>query len=182
MIASAAWSRNASLADWWRHTHSLGFARWRWSGSCSAIGGHSSSHSSGGEKNQLRDLRDGALELVRPHAASDTRFAVRGVSYIYLEVEVRRIDCRQYRAVTRERLELLGANTHHTARFARYVGRRCADTSEGRVKHLLESRSPKLTICVLGGTGFVGTVLITHLSKACHWIPAPPAQSPATIP
>jgi uncharacterized protein YbjT (DUF2867 family) len=33
------------------------------------------------------------------------------------------------------------------------------------VKHLLESRPPKRTICVLGGTGFVGTELITHLAK-----------------
>jgi uncharacterized protein YbjT (DUF2867 family) len=41
------------------------------------------------------------------------------------------------------------------------------------VKHLLESRPPKLTICVLGGTGFVGTELITHLAKDGHWIRVP---------
>jgi hypothetical protein len=48
---------------------------------------------------------------------------------------------------------------------------RCADTSEGRVKHRLESLPPKLTI--FGGTGFVGTELITHLSKDGHWIRVP---------
>jgi NADH dehydrogenase len=30
-----------------------------------------------------------------------------------------------------------------------------------------------LTICVLGGTGFVGTELITHLAKDGHWIRVP---------
>ena len=41
------------------------------------------------------------------------------------------------------------------------------------MKHLLESLPPKLTICVLGGTGFVGTELITHLAKDGHWIRVP---------
>jgi uncharacterized protein YbjT (DUF2867 family) len=41
------------------------------------------------------------------------------------------------------------------------------------VKHLLESRPPKLTICVLGGTGFVGTELVTQLVKDGHWIRVP---------
>ena len=38
---------------------------------------------------------------------------------------------------------------------------------------LLEPRPPQLTICVLGGTGFVGTELITHLAKDGHWIRVP---------
>lgn len=54
---------------------------------------------------------------------------------IYLDVEVRRVYCRHCRAVKRERLELLGENTHHTARFARYVGRRCAS---GTVKDIAQ--------------------------------------------
>jgi len=41
------------------------------------------------------------------------------------------------------------------------------------VRHLLDSRPPQLTICVLGGTGFVGTELITQLAKDGHWIRVP---------
>ena len=37
----------------------------------------------------------------------------------------------------------------------------------------LATPSPQLTICVLGGTGFVGTELITHLAKDGHWIRVP---------
>jgi uncharacterized protein YbjT (DUF2867 family) len=37
----------------------------------------------------------------------------------------------------------------------------------------LETRPPQLTICVLGGTGFVGTELISHLAKDGHWIRVP---------
>lgn len=44
---------------------------------------------------------------------------------IYLDLEVRRVHCRACGAVKRERLELLADNTHHTQRFAFYVGRRC---------------------------------------------------------
>jgi transposase len=68
-----------------------------------------------------------------------TRRRVRDLSCgqfrIYLEAEVRRVDCRVCLAVKRERLELLGSNTHHTARFARYVGRRCAS---GTIKDIAE--------------------------------------------
>lgn len=39
--------------------------------------------------------------------------------------------------------------------------------------NLLEPRPPQLTICVLGGTGFVGTELITQLAKDGHWIRVP---------
>ncbi len=41
------------------------------------------------------------------------------------------------------------------------------------MSQLLESSPPKLTICVLGGTGFVGTELITQLAKDGHWIRVP---------
>jgi uncharacterized protein YbjT (DUF2867 family) len=41
------------------------------------------------------------------------------------------------------------------------------------VKHLLNSRPPKLTICVLGGTGFVGTELIARLAMDGHWVRVP---------
>jgi transposase len=44
---------------------------------------------------------------------------------IYLDLEVRRVDCRQCGAVNRERLDFLVENALHTKRFALYVGRRC---------------------------------------------------------
>ncbi len=44
---------------------------------------------------------------------------------IYLELEVRRVQCRCCGAVKREKLEFLLENALHTERFARYVGRRC---------------------------------------------------------
>lgn len=44
---------------------------------------------------------------------------------IYLEMEVRRVDCRRCGAVKRERLEDLLENARYTKRFAHYVGRRC---------------------------------------------------------
>jgi uncharacterized protein YbjT (DUF2867 family) len=45
------------------------------------------------------------------------------------------------------------------------------------VKNLLASRSPKLTICVLGGTGFVGTELVTRLAMDGHWVRVPTRSS-----
>jgi transposase len=44
---------------------------------------------------------------------------------IYLDLEVRRVECRRCGAVKRERLEFLLENALHTKRFAIYVGRRC---------------------------------------------------------
>ncbi len=44
---------------------------------------------------------------------------------IYLDLEVRRVDCRQCGAVKRERLDFLADNPLYTKRFAVYVGRRC---------------------------------------------------------
>lgn len=48
---------------------------------------------------------------------------------IYLDLEVRRVDCRHCGTVKRERLEFLVANARHTKRFARYVGRRCRSST-----------------------------------------------------
>jgi len=48
---------------------------------------------------------------------------------IYLELEVRRVDCRRCGAVKRERLDFLGDNPFYTKRFAYYVGRRCRGTT-----------------------------------------------------
>jgi len=44
---------------------------------------------------------------------------------IFLDLEVRRVDCRRCGAVKRERLDFLVENALHTKRFALYVGRRC---------------------------------------------------------
>ena len=48
---------------------------------------------------------------------------------IILELEVRRVDCRNCGKVKRERLDFLADNAHFTKRFAFYVGRRCQQAS-----------------------------------------------------
>lgn len=48
---------------------------------------------------------------------------------IYLDVEVRRVDCRTCGTVKRERLDFLADNPLYTKRFAFYVGRRCRNSS-----------------------------------------------------
>lgn len=48
-----------------------------------------------------------------------------GEMRIYLELEVRRVQCRRCEAVKRERLQFLSDNPVYTKRFAFYVGRRC---------------------------------------------------------
>ncbi|MCC6650033.1 MAG: ISL3 family transposase [Candidatus Eisenbacteria bacterium] len=62
-----------------------------------------------------------------------TRRRVRDLSCgdlrIYLDLEVRRVHCRDCGAVKRERLELLADNARHTQRFAFYVGRRCRSSA-----------------------------------------------------
>jgi transposase len=44
---------------------------------------------------------------------------------VYLEFEVRRIQCKRCNAVKREWLDFLADNPFYTKRFAHYVGRRC---------------------------------------------------------
>ena len=44
---------------------------------------------------------------------------------IFLDLEVRRVRCRNCGAVKRERLDFLADNARYTKRFAWYVGRRC---------------------------------------------------------
>jgi transposase len=48
-----------------------------------------------------------------------------GETRIYLELEVRRVACRDCGKVTREQLDFLADNPLYTKRFAYYVGRRC---------------------------------------------------------
>jgi transposase len=49
--------------------------------------------------------------------------------HIYLELEVRRLQCRSCGHVKREHLDLLPDNPFYTKRFAYYVGRRCREAS-----------------------------------------------------
>jgi transposase len=58
---------------------------------------------------------------VRDLCSGDTR--------IYLEIEVRRVQCRVCAKVKRERLDFLANNPFYTKRFAYYVGRRCRATT-----------------------------------------------------
>ena len=37
----------------------------------------------------------------------------------------------------------------------------------------METHHPELTVCVLGGTGFVGTELVTRLARDGHWVRVP---------
>ena len=60
---------------------------------------------------------DRKVRRVRDLSCGDTR--------IFLELEVRRLDCRNCGRVKRERLDFLADNPHYTKRFAYYVGRRC---------------------------------------------------------
>ena len=48
---------------------------------------------------------------------------------VYLEFEVRRVQCRSCGKVKRERLDFLADNPFYTKRFAHYVGRRCRSTT-----------------------------------------------------
>jgi len=48
---------------------------------------------------------------------------------IYLELEVRRVDCRRCGKVKRERLDFVADNPLYTKRFAYFVGRRCRQAS-----------------------------------------------------
>jgi transposase len=48
---------------------------------------------------------------------------------IYLEFEVRRLQCKRCGNVKRERLDFLADNPFYTQRFAHYVGRRCRSST-----------------------------------------------------
>lgn len=60
---------------------------------------------------------DRKVRRVRDLSCGDTR--------ILLELEVRRVDCRNCGKVKRERLDFLADNPLYTKRFAYFVGRRC---------------------------------------------------------
>ena len=54
---------------------------------------------------------------------------------IYLEIEVRRVQCRSCGSVKREQLAFLADNPFYTKRFAHYVGRRCR---QGTIKDIAQ--------------------------------------------
>jgi len=64
---------------------------------------------------------DRRTRQVRDLSCGDTR--------IYLEIEVRRVQCRSGGKVKRERLDFLADNPFYTKRFAHYVGRRCRSST-----------------------------------------------------
>ena len=64
---------------------------------------------------------DRKVRQVRDLSCGDTR--------IFLELEVRRLDCRNCGKVKRERLDFLADNPLYTKRFAYFVGRRCRQAS-----------------------------------------------------
>jgi transposase len=64
---------------------------------------------------------DRRTRQVRDLSCGDTR--------IYLEIELRRVQCRSCGKVKRERLDFLADNPFYTKRFAHYVGRRCRSST-----------------------------------------------------
>jgi len=72
---------------------------------------------------------------VRDLSCGDTR--------IFLELEVRRLDCRNCGKVKRERLDFLADNPHYTKRFAYYVGRRCRSATIKDVAAVAYGQDPR---------------------------------------
>ncbi len=60
---------------------------------------------------------DRTIRRVRDLPCADTR--------IYLELEIRRVDCKKCGTLGGERLNFLADNPHYTKRFAMLVGKRC---------------------------------------------------------
>ena len=72
---------------------------------------------------------DRKTRRVRDLSCGDTR--------VYLEIEIRRVQCRSCGKVKRERLDFLADNPLYTKRFVWYVGRRCrASTIQDVAKEL----------------------------------------------
>ena len=64
---------------------------------------------------------------------------------IYLELDIRRIDCGSCQGVKQEKLDWLADNPFYTKRFAFYIGRRCRSSSIQDVakEHFLDWRTVK---------------------------------------
>jgi len=68
-----------------------------------------------------RSYYDKKVRKIRDLSCGDAR--------IYLEVEVRRVECRVCGKVKREKLDWLADNPFYTKRFFLYVGRKCRSTT-----------------------------------------------------
>jgi transposase len=79
----------------------------------------------GGGKNGLRSLRLYQAIMVRSQTAAGARLIGCGDHRIYLEIEVRGIECPRCLKVKQEKLEWLADNPFYSKRFAFFVGRRC---------------------------------------------------------
>ena len=63
------------------------------------------------------------------HSAQEPECRAQRSRTLFLELEVRRVECRRCGKVKRERLDFLADNPFYTKRFAYYVGRRCRGTT-----------------------------------------------------
>jgi hypothetical protein len=99
---------------------------------------------------------DCKLRRVRDLSCGDTR--------VYLELEVRRLDCRGCGKVKREQLEFLANNPLYTKRFAYYVRRRCRGAS---IKQLAAELKLDLhAVKALGSTTYPKTIGIGRSPRA----------------
>ena len=116
--------KHPSAAIWLTRTHSLVFGPEPSSTAGLVIRNCGSLPSHGAQKTYCgtcgamhRSFYDRTRRLVRDLSSGPFR--------IQLDLEVRRVRCRQCGAVKRERLAFLADNPFYTQRFAYYVGRRC---------------------------------------------------------
>ena len=72
----------------------------------------------------MRSLRTHPARLVRPQDRR-VRDLPCGDTRVYLELEIRRVECKRCGKVKQERLDWLADNPFYTKRFAFFVGRRC---------------------------------------------------------
>ena len=105
-------------------TRSLDFVLFLRCAASLAIPRRASSRSSGAQKTVCGSCGacgfswyDRTRRRVRDLSAGDQR--------VYLDVEIRRIECPTCSSVKRERLDFLADNPHYTKRFVYAVGRRC---------------------------------------------------------
>lgn len=77
-----------------------------------------------------RTFYDRKVRRVRDLSCGDTR--------VYLELEIRRVQCRSCGAVKQERLAWLADNPFYTQRFAYFVGRRCRTSTLQDIAHELD--------------------------------------------
>ena len=106
------------------HTPFPGLVRKAPCAGCSVIRRRVSSPLYGAQKNALRRLSTSAPGWY-DRRTRRTRELSCGDARIYLEFEVRRVQCKSCGTVKREHLEFLADNPFYTKRFAHCVGRRC---------------------------------------------------------